>query len=230
MRLGTHVLLLFALSFLQEDPEVFKNSFFGLRIPEFSVEEVTMREALAELSRYGIRICYEEAPLPETGEQVRFSIQNQDVSILGLLRQLVGADPRYTFQFPRGLWYPAVNVFPVATLMDPEYLMNLQVEELHLEVNNSTNSVYRVLREIQWRIPELRDRLPPPSTVVGSWISGAPGGPVDVNMEFTFRNMTIRELLTELILRSDAEEGWWFIPEPKPRWDVFPPARTEKSP
>lgn len=223
----------------KELPEMLQKNFLRLIVPEFSVHQVTMREALVELSRYGMRICYEEAPPPEGEEQVRFSIELRDGSVEDVLRQLVAADPRYTFQFPRGLYDPTISVFPSATVIDPDYPMNWRVSEVHLELDEATNSISDILRDFKFLIPELRDRLPPPPRVgeepgtvggvPGSILSGVPGGRIDVRMEFIFRDMTIRELLNELIFRSEVR-GWWFVPEPEPQWAVFPPPRPYQLP
>lgn len=111
-----------------------------------------------------------------------------------------------------------INVFPVDVRSDPDYINNLTITHVDFP---SLASPVTAIPMIETEIPELSRRLHPENRTVAGSYPGAVIGPIQVQIDFGFRDLTVRDILNEIVLRQDGL-GWLYIPKPAPAWRAFP--------
>ena len=203
-------------------PNVMAQDMLDLKVPKYEVRDVTIEEALRVLRGWGIQICLEKAPQHGEREDVRFSINLRDSTVREILNALVSADRRYAWE--RYQRYPGVptsstnlvNVFPLKAKEDPSNLMNIRTKKA---VIRGFYAPEYVIPYIHYFIPELASKLHPGGAAM-SMIVGGIGGRMKLQMNFEFEDMTVREILNEIALRTGGR-GWIYEAEPTPRWRVF---------
>jgi hypothetical protein len=205
---------------------VIAQDFLDLRVPEFEVTRATMEDALEKLNAWGIRVCLEKVPLEADEEDVRFSVSLRDASVREILDALVKADKRYTWRRYKG-YLPSVstrtdliNVLPIDADKDPEYLTNIRAKKVIIK--SPPISPEGAIGYISYFVPEIVRKLYP-GAIAGS-ILGDGGEKVKVRVNFEFEDMTVREILNEIALRT-VGRGWVYEvvkgPKPEHRWYVL---------
>ncbi|MGI8782229.1 MAG: hypothetical protein ACR2L2_01060 [Acidobacteriota bacterium] len=94
--------------------------------------------------------------------------------------------------------------------------MNIRVKKV---VIKGFDSPENALPQIGHLVPELFTRLYP-GGVAGSGGGRVTGGNIQLEIDFQFENMTVREILNEMALRTPSW-GWLYEPTPNPRWRIF---------
>lgn len=190
-----------------------------LKIPEYRVEQSTMEDALKKLHAWGIRLSLEKVPTRDRRpEEVRVSVDLRGVTIRDVLKALTSADRRYTWRRYQRSFVDTnlINVFPVRLDSESQDLMNIRVKKV---VIKGFDSPENALPHIGRLVPELATRLYP-GGVAGSFAKVI-GGNMQLEIDFEFENMTVREILNEMVLRTPSW-GWLYEPTPNPRWRIFP--------
>lgn len=199
--------------------------FLDLKIPEYEINNATMEEALRKLNAWGIQACLEKVPREsEKEEEIRISVRLQDASVREVLNTLVSVDKRYTWErYRRSTSFEytnLINVFPVGARKDPRNLMNIKARKVVIKFPTSPENL---ISKIEYFVPELARKLHH-GAVAGSIPGGPIGGKVSLHIDFEFVDMTVREILNEIALRT-AGEGWVYecvkSPEPTHSWRVL---------
>jgi hypothetical protein len=189
-----------------------------LKIPKYDVTDATMEEALRELHAWGIQVCLEKVSRQNDEGEIRISVNLRNASVKEVLDALTVADKRYTWE--RYVRTNLINVFPVDGKEDPSYLMNLRTKKA---VIKGFYSPENIVPYISYFVPELGKKLHPGGAVI-SMISGGVGGKMKLQIDFEFEDMTVREILNEIALRT-AGKGWVYefvkSPEPTHKWKVL---------
>lgn len=209
--------LIFPLCFGATTTMAMSQDFLDLRIPEMTVSRLTMRQALTQLGHWGIRLSLEEVGPDQQGvmdQRITFSVQNR--SIREILTLVTQSDPRYVWERYRNT--NLVNVFPVNVRNDPDYVNNLRVAHVDFP---SLASPVTAITMIGTEIPELSRRLHPKGGAMAGSYPGAIIGPIQVQIDFRFKDLTVRDILNEIVLRQD-DLGWLYTPKPAPEWRPFP--------
>lgn len=217
-------LLMTLLPFLLSSVNIKAQDFLDLRVPLFEVKNATMEEALAELKlRWKIQVCLEKAPKESEDEkEVPISVKLHNVTIREILDTLVKVDPKYSWEVYQSYLDRSatlINILPVGARDDPNNLMNIKVEKA--VVRDMTP--YNAINQIHYWVPDLAKKLHPGRSG-GSGIYGI-GSKVRIfKIYFEFEDLTVREILNEIALRSGGL-GWVFEQVRKPtasyRWRVF---------
>lgn len=199
--------------------------FLDLKIPEYGINNATMEEALRKLNSWGIQVCLEQVPREnEEEEEVRISVRLQDASVKEVLNALVAADKRYTWErYQRSTSFEytnLINVFPVGAKKDPNNLMSIKAKKVVMKFPTSPQNL---ISKIEYFVPEIARKLHQ-GTVAGSIPGGPFGGKMNLHIDFEFEEMTVREILNEIALRT-AGEGWVYefvkLPKPTRKWRVL---------
>jgi len=195
-----------------------------LKIPKYEVRNATMEEALKKLHAWGIQVCLEKVPRQTEAEDVRFSVHLQDASVREVLNALVSADKRYTWErYQRSIsdYTNLINVFPAGAKDDPDNLMNIRAKKVVLKYPYP-GLPEDVLPYVGYFVPEIARKLHP-GGIAGSFLSVI-GGKMNLRIDFEFEDMTVREILNEIALRT-AGKGWVYefvkSPEPTHKWRVL---------
>ena len=225
---GFGLFFLFASSLKAQDrPDI-----LNLQIPQFAITNATMEEALRKLLAWGIQVGLEKAPVSEEQQEAKISLDLQSVSVRDILDHLVDADSRYEWErYVRHFWPTRfINVFPAGAKDEVNNLMNIRTEETVI----GEDSPEWVIRGIAHRVREVHDKIyrsqpgDLPRGIAGSRI-GVVDGPVELKAAFIFRDLTVREILNEIALRTDGK-GWVYEFDQSQhrwsqhRWDVLWPA------
>lgn len=205
-------LLLFS---LVNCPDTFAQDFLKLVIPEFKVKNVTLEEAITELHKWRIPVCFEKL---SSDEQITFSITLKNASVMEILDALVSADKRYYWERFHSVTMPVpffeiINVLPVGAKDDPENLMNTKVKFLELK----NIDPFKAIRGIYHLVPELREKyrkLVPPGGVI-SEISPLPPPANESFISLKLSDVTVRDVLNEISLRSGGV-CWIYEPSKSP--------------
>lgn len=190
-----------------------------LRIPKFEVDNKSIEEAVRQLREWNIPVCLEIAQTQVTpARDYLISVRLQDVSIRKILDTLINdSDGIYDWEVYRSELGTAsiINILPVGAKSDSEDLLNLRVQQGSLD----HVSPLEVLSKIDFLIPALARRLHPQGAPA-SRLSGVGTRLESFTINMQFKNLTIRDILNEAAIRSGGS-CWMFLPEPKPKWEVF---------
>lgn len=185
-----------------------------LKIPKYEVRNATMEEVLRRLHAWGVQVCLEKVPYQNDKEEIKISVNLRDASVKEVLDALVSADKRYTWERYRST--NLINVFPVRAKEDQSNLMSMKTKKVIIKGFYSPENI---ISRIDYFVPELAKKLHPGGAAM-SMIMGGIGGKMKLQIDFEFEEMTVREILNEIALRT-AGKGWVYKPEPAPRWEVL---------
>ena len=211
----------------QDQPDI-----LNLQIPRFSITNATMEDALRKLLAWGIQVGLEKVPVSEEQQETKISLDLQSVSVRDILDHLVARDSRYEWEGYARHFRPTrfINVFPSGAKEDGNNLMNIRTEETVIEGEGSPEEAIQYVR--LW-VSELSNRIyrSQPGAIVGAKTGPVFGGPVELKADFIFRDLTVREILNEVALRTDGK-GWVYEFDQSQncwsqhRWDVLWPAEN----
>jgi hypothetical protein len=218
----TAVALLYAFLFLFSS-KTFGQDFLELRIPKYEVKDATMERAVEVLHAWGIQVCLEKVARQNEAEDVRFSLSLEGATVREVLNALVLADKRYAWErYQRSSLVKTslINVFPSGAKEDPSHLMNIRTKKAIIKGFHSPESV---IPYISYFIPELASKLHPGGGAI-SMVFGGIGEKMKLQIDFEFEDMTVREILNEIALRT-VGRGWVYEvvkgPKPEHRWYVL---------
>jgi hypothetical protein len=195
-----------------------------LQVPEFAVNRATMEEALKKLHLWGIQVCLEKVSRQSEKEDVKISISLHDASVREVLNALVSEDKRYTWERYRreneAQDTNLINVLPIGAKEDSNNLMNIKIKKVAIKYSNPPENI---IPHIGHLVPELARKLYP-GGVAGS-MAAVIGSKVNLHIDFEFEDMTVREILNEMALRTPGR-GWVYefvkSPQPTHRWRGLP--------
>ncbi len=105
------------------------------KVRSFEIKDATLPHTVAELSRgslgrlhLGIEEIIGERRSDPTAQGVRFSLRLEDKTVRETLDALCALDSRYAWSTDGA----SINIYPRATVGDPTYLLNLQIERITL--------------------------------------------------------------------------------------------------
>ncbi len=170
------------------------------RVRLFELRDQTLHDGIAELSVQGLplaigfeeilRARYSGPPTP----RVSFSLTLRDSTVRRILDALCANDPRYSWSTDGR----TVNIYPVATVGDPRYLMNRRIAVLRL----------RSLTRVQLGLLGISRALPSGQGQVAEMGIGGddtfPGNPWTV----TLRNRTVRQIVNRLAEHMGPRSAW----------------------
>jgi hypothetical protein len=175
----------------------------GAKIPDFDSTESTVQEGLEKLA-YGpapfafgfennLKSKFKDPPVPD----VRFSLQLHDKTVGEILDALCRADPRYMWSIDGA----TINVYPLAIVGKPSYLMNRELKTLRID---GITYVHQGLFAIA-------QQLPPPTEQVAQVQSGAGGGEFPPEpWTAVFDNLTVRQAVNRLAAHIGPHGSWIF--------------------
>jgi hypothetical protein len=166
------------------------------------LSDQTLHDGIAEISdeRIPLAIGFEQILNPRSHQppatRIAFSVNMEDATVRQILDALCAEDPRYTWSTDGR----TINVYPVATIGDPEYLMNRRIAVLRLRSMASPDpGLFAISRA-----------LPPGQNQVATAGIGGddsyPLGPWTV----TFRNLTVRQIVNRLAEHMGPRSAWVF--------------------
>ena len=214
----------------QDQPDI-----LNLQIPRFSITNATMEDALRKLLAWGIQVGLEKVPVSEEQQEAKISLDLQSVSVRDILDHLVARDSRYEWERYARDFRPTrfINVVPSGAKADGNNLMNIRTEETVIEGEGSPEEAIQYVRlwvsELSNRIYRSQPGAGQPGAIVGAKTGPVFGGPVELKADFIFRDLTVREILNEIALRTDGK-GWVYEFDQSQhrwsqhRWDVLWPA------
>jgi len=194
-----------------------------LVVPVYQVRDASMKEALEELREWGLLVGFEEL---STESDRRISITLYGASIRSILDALTSGQRGYRWQRYQSRLSPGsdlviVNIMPVHALEDGQSVMNLKVREFKWSNIRPSIDLLR-LHEL---VPELRSlyREVAAAGSAGSRIFGVGKSPLgDFAISAVFRNLTLREILNEVSLRTGTSWTYERTSSPWPhRWRTF---------
>jgi hypothetical protein len=193
-----------------------QTSLLALKIRHYEVQQADMEAALRALraTDYArILFGFERVAAPAAQPQPTFSVTESDESLGGIMSDLCRKDPRYTFEVISG---QLIHVYPRSQTSDPAGLLNIRVA--HFSINEKILPA-AVIDRISELAPELHSFLwqrrlaasrgkPAPSSP-GTQIHGN----MDPTVHFELRNVTVREILNDVVLysaelRRDTPPDW----------------------
>lgn len=198
--------------------------FTDLKVPFFEAKNATLEEALAQLKfRWKIQVCLEKVPKESSYEkEAAISVKRENASILEILDALVKADPRYYWEIYNSHLYTSaslINILPVGAKNDPDNPMNIKVEKAIIK----DVTPYNAITQVDYWIPELAKKLHP-GGIAGSALYGI-GTKVRIfKIYFEFEDITVREILNEIALRSGGLSWVFEFVKKTPqsyRWKTF---------
>jgi hypothetical protein len=216
--------LLLTLPLLLPSVNIKGQDFLDLRVPFFEVKNVAMEEALVELKlRWMIQVCLEKVPKESEDEkEVTVSIKLENATIREILDALVKADPRYYWEvYDSHLNKSAklINVLPVGAKGASDSPMTIKVKRAVIKDVTPNNAI----NQIDHWIPELVKKLHPEG-LPGHAFYGIGARVRIFKIHFEFEDLTVREILNEIALRSGGI-SWVFESVKKPsqvyRWRTF---------
>lgn len=212
------------LTLLLSSVNIKAQDFLDLRVPLFEVKNATMEQALAELKlRWKIQVCLEKVPKESEDEkEATVSVKLENAAIREILDALVKVDPRYYWEVYKSHLDASaslINVRPVRAKDDPDNPMNMKVKKAVIK----DVTPYNAINQIDYWIPDLAKKIHS-GVGAGSGLYGI-GSKVRIfKIYFEFEDLTVREILNEIALRSGGL-GWFFEQVRKPtasyRWRVF---------
>ena len=216
--------LLFLSLLLSYTTRIEAQDWVDLRVPSFEARNVTMQEALTQLRRWNIPVCLEKVPKEITDEkEVTISIKLENASVREILDALVKADPRYLWEkYPSYLnrSISLINVLPVgAKEATSDSIMNIKVKTG--TVRDMTPEA--AIQQVTYWIPELVKKFHP-AGITGATMRGIGYKVQTFKVYFEFEDMTLREIMNEIALRSGGP-NWVFEyikgPSPSYQWKTF---------
>jgi hypothetical protein len=184
-------------------------SFLDLKIDKFVIQQASVEEALAKLHLYGVLVCLEKVPRSRGSEEKLISLDLREVSIGNILDEIVKADPRYEWEYVElSTGCSLINVLPKGAKENPKNLLNTKVaifEINNLNAEEAVSNIYDLSPELQQRIKY--------AGRAGSTLTGVPAASDHKRRKISLllENMTVRQILNELIcMSSNNRTGWLF--------------------
>jgi hypothetical protein len=200
----------------------------NLTVPRFTAKGISITEALRKIrdtiGSQHVMFSLELDPSEGTLKNLNFNFVSTTVG--KLLNSIVAQDPKYTFEVMDNM---LIHVFPKGAQSDPGDLLNVKVDNLHLQ----GVEFERVLKYPQYEIPQLQRELYARSRsggFAGSELSSASMPQINIFVQ----SGTVRDVLNLVsqqteVLPGATPTGWiyWFSINPsvplggEPHWDIF---------
>lgn len=186
-----------------QDHSASSAAILGAKIPDFDLTKRTLPEGLEELASgpapfaFGfeniLKKKYKDPPVLD----VRFSLQLHDKTVREVLDALCRADPRYTWSINES----TINVYPLATVDNPSYLLNRELRTLRIEgITQTDQGLFAIARQ-----------LPPPTEQVAEVQFGGGGGLyLPEPWTAVSENLTVRQAVNRLAAHIGPHGSWIF--------------------
>jgi hypothetical protein len=179
-------------------------------VPQFSVYDVRMQQAAADLAtQVPFRLGFESAetaqtPFPPTAPWVR--VQVRQTNVKAALDALVKADPRYVWRLDGDF----INMMPKVAETDQNYYMNARVERFQVSAAPLVTCIKMLLG-----IPSIA-KYNPVMPSLGIAAGGNPAAYPPISL--TEQDVTWRHLMNDIA--RQAGEGWGWV-----SWQTATPDR-----